>query len=672
MMQKRNILQFLILSVFLLIAAPAFCGEPAGEGKDPWLLRFSNGTTVLRSEFEYVYQKNNGGWDAAKGHTPEQYKEYLDLYINFKRKVMEAEKLGLDQTKTFQDEFEGYRKQLAQPYLVERKVQDQLIQEAYDRSKERISASHILINCGPDASAKDTLEAYQRALSLRDSIMKGGKTFEDMAVKYSQDPSAVRNKGYLGYFSAFDMVYPFETGAYNTGKGQVSMPIRTGYGYHLIKVLDRQPFEGKATAAHIIVRVGAQYSAKDDAQAQKIINEIYAQLKSGADWGEMAANYSDDPTTAKKGGDLGNGRLISEMELLKIKLKEGQFSEPFKTEFGWHILKVTQVEPIKSFDDSKAELKSRISRDARSYLSKEKLVERVRKEYGFKVNTANLEKFNASIPKDKEAEYTKGFWKPEGPEFDAILSMELYTMANGNDKEVGTIRDYTDWYTKNRKGYQGATIEQATMKNMQLFEESVLLAFEEKQLPKKYPEYRELLKEYRDGILLFTLTEDKVWRKAIADTTGLKEFYENHKDNFKAGERVVAIEYISESADIISQVIKMLDEGKTRDEIDAKINANSALNLRIREQTFEKGKADREAELFDKQAGYHTQKMDYGKASRALVVKENLPAGVKSFDQAKSEAITQYQNHLEKEWLAALEKEYPVKVNEKELKKLFK
>lgn len=640
--------------------------------KGPFILEFDNGLKVPQSEFEYIYAKNNGGKEEAAKHTPEQFQEYLDLYINFKRKVMEAESLGLADTKEFQQEFEGYKRQLDQPYLVEQEVQENLIREAYDRSQSQVSASHILIGVGPDASPDDTLRAFEKVNNIREEIASGKKKFADAAKEYSNDPSAKENKGYLGYFSVFDMVYPFETGAYNTKTGDVSQPIRTGYGYHLIYVDDKVKNEGTKQAAHIIIRVGPQYSAKDDKQAEQKINEINGRLAKGEKFEELAKEFSDDPITAAKGGDLGTGRLIPEMENWKRKLSQGDFSEPFKTDFGWHILTITKATPIKTFEESQSEIKSRISRDARSFLSKEKLIERVKREGNYTANAGNLTKHTESIG-DSKAQYMKGMWRPVDSTHGSTYDLPLYTVGKGDAAHSGTVKEFIDWYTRKRKGYDGATLEQAVEKNYDLWIDDEMQAYEASQLPAKYPEYRELLREYRDGILLFTLTEDKVWRKAVEDTTGLKEYYEQNKNTFQAAERVVATEYRSESEEIMTKVAAMIDAGSTDDEIDSEINKTSSLNLKIRTTSYEKGKTDLEDAIFGKAIGYRTPVTNVGtKSWRTLVVKEVKPAGTKTFDEAKSECITQYQNYLEETWLAELKGKYPVDVNDDVLSKLFK
>lgn len=644
------------------------------EEQGPALLIFPGEDTVYKGDFEYVYQKNNGGWDAAAKHTQEQYKEYLDLYINFKRKVLEAEANGLHETDAFKNEFEGYRKQLAQPYLVDKSVQEELIEEAYERSKVVVSAAHILFLAGPETPPADTLKAYQKALSIRDSIVNHDKDFSEMAKRHSEDPSAKSNLGDLGYFSVFDMVYPFETGAFNTPLGTVSEPVRSGYGYHLIKVNDRMDNPGKKTAAHLIVRVGPQYSTKTDEEAEARINEIHKLLEEGSDWNEMVRKYSDDPNTTERGGDLGKGRLIPEMENAKRSLGNGDFSPPFQTSFGYHILKITDVEEVKTFEEAKPEIKNRISRDARSTLSRERLIAKVKRENDFRSYPDNIALFAKHIEdQGQTSAYARGFWRPVDSLMGNLYDVRVYSLGKGANVVHGTVRDFINYYTKERKGMDGVNAQQATDRFMNSYFEEAALDYEEMQLPKKHREYRELLKEYRDGILLFTLTEDKVWRKAVEDTTGLQNYFNSHKADFMASERVVVNEYITDGEAAIKQVEGMLKEGKTEQEISDAINVNSSLKLTVRTQTYEKGKSSSVDQLFGKAIGYISPVDVYGNNRyRIFVVKENLPAGQKEFADAKSEAITQYQNYLEAEWLKELKEKYPVTVEEKVIEKLFK
>lgn len=657
----NNILR--IAGLCLIVTLAAACKVSQSVTKTPELLTFKQGT-VSKAEFERVYAKNNGGPEEAATHTTAQLREYLDLYINFKRKVFEAEALGLDTTAAFRQEFNTYRKQLAQPYLSAAEVEDQLIREAYDRSQFLVNANHLLLQVAVDASPADTLKAYQRLLAIRDTILAGGATFVEMATKYSSDPSVAQNEGNLGYFSAFDMVYPFESAAFQTPVGSLSMPVRTQFGYHLIKVNEKIPADGKKQVAHIIIRIGDRYSAKDTASAVKKIEEIYARLQAGADFGEMAREYSDDPVSGEKGGDLGTGRLLPEMEIYKIKLKDQAYSRPFTTAFGWHILKVTSVDPIKPFDEAKGEIKQRISRDSRSQVSREALIERIKRENNYTYESANFERFKATLDNN----FSRGSWHPDTAQAE-LYALPLFQL--GTDR-TRTLNDFIEFYKRSRNRNARQTTEQAAETLRKEFTEKELLAYEEELLPEKNPEFRHLIGEYRDGILLFTLMEQKVWKKAVEDTTGLKAYYEAHTDTFEADEMIDVKEYRSKEKEVIEEVDKLLVQRTPEATIDSLINAESALKLRITMQTYEKGKNDPGTDLFGRPEEYRTPILEQDGFYKILILKKKYPAGVKPFEKARSEAITRYQDYLEAQWLEELARKYPVEINEDVFAKLFK
>lgn len=665
---NRLLCCFLMLLPFWVSAQTT---PSTAKGKDVTLISFGPGPDsfrVSKSEFEYVYQKNNGGWDKAKKANPKDYQDYLALYIKFRRKVLDAESLGMDTVPAFLTELEGYRKQLAQPYLVEKNILDTLIKEGYQRSLYQIHASHILITVAQDAAPADTLKAWQKALAIRDSLVKLNVPFEELAERHSQDPSVKSNKGDLGYFTAFNMVYPFETGAYTTPVGKVSMPVRTQYGYHLIKVQDIYKGKGIQYASHIIIRVGENYSAKDTASAAARINEIHARLKKGEDFATLAEQFSDDPGSAKTGGDLGAARLLPEMEEWKRKLNTGEFSEPFTTPYGWHIVKVTKTDPVPTFEESKAEIRTRVQKDQRSNLPQEVFINRLKKEYNPVINQAVADQFIASV----EKEYSQGKFRPDStrPDFYRQTILEL---GPAKARETRSLNDFYAYYkTLRSDALSGPTLQAAVTKNFNGFLESELMKFEEKQLPVKYVDYKELYREYRDGILLFSLTEKQVWKKAIEDSVGLKAFYERNQNLFTAGERLKVREYRSADSLKLEEVQQYLREGRSEKEIDSLLNSKSALNLRIQTVIMD-------SKHPDLPAGWMSQAPNgvgsIRKRDKQFVIQqwlEKLPAGVKSFEEARSECITKYQEELEGKWNAELEKRYPATVNETAFRTLFK
>ncbi|RMG63479.1 MAG: peptidylprolyl isomerase [Bacteroidetes bacterium] len=650
-----------MIPLWLLSCTGSKQATQSGES-GPILLSFAEGK-VSQAEFERVYAKNNGGREAAAGHTEAQYREYLDLYINFKRKVFEAEAMGLDTTPAFQQEFESYRKQLAQPYLSAKEVEDSLVQEAYDRSHFMIRASHLLLTLAEDAAPADTQKVYAQIMAYRDSVLNHGVDFHELAARHSQDPSARENQGELGYFTVFDMVYPFEVAAYTTPVGQVSMPVRTQFGYHLVYVQDRLETAGKKRAAHIIVRVGPSYSAKTPEQAETQIREIYQKLQAGEDFGTLARQYSDDPGSAAKGGDLGSGRLLPVMENYKLQLEAGAYTEPFETPYGWHILKVTEVDSIPPFEEAQANLKQRIQRDARAQISRTALLDRIRTENDYQEFPDNLAAFRETV----DETFPRGVWQPDSNQAE-LYARPLFTLR---DDYTATVQDLIDYYRKGRVRRPRLSPARAVDFAFDSFVEAELLAYEEARLPEKNPDFRYLLQEYRDGILLFTLMEQKVWKKAVEDTVGLRAYYETHQDEFHADARIEVQEYRSTDANILGQVADLLKDGFTDAQIDSAINRGSALLVRMFTQTYEKGEEGLPASLFEAPIGHMSEVLSADSFSRLLVIKDKYPAGIKPFAQAKSEAITRYQDYLEAEWLKELAEKYPVEINEKAFANLF-
>ncbi|WP_254504071.1 peptidylprolyl isomerase [Aquimarina spinulae] len=340
-MYKKGLLFFLGSILFTLANAQ--------QSKD--VLFTIDESPVYISEFKRVYLKNI---DLVKDKSQKNIDEYLNLFINYKLKLKEAKHLGLDKKQAYLEELEGYRKQLAKGYLTDTRTSDALIQQAYDRSLEQINASHILIMVKPNASAKDTIAAYQKIIEARNKIVNG-ESFDVVAKAYSQDPSVTKNNGNLGWFSVFRMVYPFEEAAYVTKVGEISEPFRTQFGYHVVKVNGREKKLGEVTVAHIMVAINNNRTSEE---AEKRIKEINQQLQQGVSFASLAKQYSDDPSTAIEGGKIrrfGQGALNSEkFEKTAFALeKTGEISVPIQTKYGWHIVQLIEKHALKSFEEQK-------------------------------------------------------------------------------------------------------------------------------------------------------------------------------------------------------------------------------------------------------------------------------------------------------------------------------
>ncbi|MGB3946622.1 MAG: peptidylprolyl isomerase, partial [Bacteroidia bacterium] len=364
------------------------------KNKDAVLMTIGQNKVTV-AEFESVYKKNNTK-DVA--NDAKSLNDYVDLFVNFKLKVKEAEELKLDTAKAFKDELAGYRKQLAQPYLTDKDVNEKLLQETYSRLQEDVHASHILVKVAETALPKDTLEAYNKIMKIRARVLKG-EDFNKVASEkgISDDPSAKDNGGDLGYFTALQMVYTFETAAYTTKVGDVSMPVRTRYGYHIIKVHDKRKAQGEVLVAHIMVKTPPNMTKEDSTNAVTKINEIHSKLKAGAKFEELATQFSDDKTSAKKGGELmwfGTSKMPIEFEKASFALKnKGDFSNPTKTKYGWHVIKLIDRRGLATFDAMKNELKDKVTKDSRSQAGRASLIAKIKAEYKFKENLAARDEF---------------------------------------------------------------------------------------------------------------------------------------------------------------------------------------------------------------------------------------------------------------------------------------
>ncbi|MCB9335136.1 MAG: peptidyl-prolyl cis-trans isomerase [Flavobacteriales bacterium] len=643
------------------------------QEKDPVLLTI-NKKEVLLSEFNAIFNKNNTNEGNA---TEKAVNEYLDLYIKFKLKVTEAEELGYDTTKAFLGELEGYRKQLIQPYLSDREVTENLIKEAYERMKMDVKASHILFMVGPDASPKDTLAAYNKAMKARARIMKG-ESFDKVAKEVSEDPSAKSNAGDLGYFSALHMVYPFESAAYNLKVGELSMPVRTRFGYHILKVTDKRPARGTMRAAHIMIACKKDADSLTLAQKEQKVKEIYEKLKNDpSQFKDLAKQHSDDKQSGSRGGELapfGTGKMVPEFEEAAFALKtDGEISAPIRSDFGFHIIQRLELTELDSYENLYNSLKSRVSRDSRANKSKEVVINRIKAENNFKENLAERNDFYKAInPK----EWTEGSWSVDRVKSLNKVMFGFY--ANDGEKLEYTQQEFAERMAmKQPKGKLNANfnLDEEINKEYNNAVEEKALEFKELRLPKTNMEYKLLLQEYRDGILLFDLTDEKVWSKAIKDTTGLQNFYETNKNNYMWNERVDVTIYKCNNETVASQVEKILKKkakkGYTNDDILKMVNTDSQLALNIEEGKFEKG----QNELVDAcnwEKGT-TQKVNdkAGKTVNWVIVNEVLKPEAKKLNEVRGTVTSDYQNFLEKEWVNELKNKYEVVVN-KEVLKLVK
>ncbi len=513
------------------------------DKKETLLIAVGN-STVSVGEFKYVYEKNNANDSIA--YSEKSVREYLELFTNFKLKVEEAKSKGLDTTREFTNEFAEYKKQLAKPYLTENKVTDDMVKEAYERLKEEIHAAHILINMNPDAIPADTLTLFNRMQEIRKRAI-AGEDFGKLAAELSEDPSAKQNKGDLGYFTALQMVYQFENEAFKAPINQISPIFRSRFGYHIIKVMERRPSNGEVKIAHIYLRTD---SATDSVKVANEIMEIDRRLAKGEAWEKLCEQYSNDEKSKTNGGIIdqwfSSGILVKPLEEASFGLKEvGAISKPVKSIYGWHIIKLIERKGLAPFSEVENVLKQRVSKDSRSELNRAFLVQRLRKDDKFSENMQN--KLYIFIKADSSL--VKGIWN-----FNRADEQIGKTLFSINQQQY-RIKDFFAYVEKEQQTKPNGNPKQYMESLYNQYVELSLLDYEETHLEEKYPEFRYLVNEYREGMLLFKIMEERVWGKGVADNQGVEKFFEANREKYQWEKRVKAAIYTADTKSVIDSLV---------------------------------------------------------------------------------------------------------------------
>ncbi|HOZ15205.1 MAG TPA: peptidylprolyl isomerase [Tenuifilaceae bacterium] len=607
---------------------------------------------VTVDEFKSIYLKNNVSGTSIDKAVLE---DYLKLFINFKLKVQAAKEAKIDTSSAFISEYQGYIKQLAQPYLTDAASDEQLLNEAYERMQYEVSASHILINVPENASPADTLLLYKKALEARTRILKG-EQFGAVALSTSNDPSVARNSGYLGYFTAFQMVYPFETAAYNTPIDSISKPVRTRFGYHIIKVHGKRPAQGQVKVAHIMIRVQPNANPQDAENARKKIVEISDKLKAGTDFATIAKEESQDPSTAKNGGELpwlSSGQIIPEFERVAFGLSaDGQISEPFQSTFGWHIVKRLGRKMVGTKEEMLPEIKSNVARDSRNQKSRESFIKKIKKEYNFKEDTAKLKVITELL----DSSLYRGEWKAKTVKDNAVI----FEFTGGSYR----ISNFASFMEANQRFIGQNTLKGFIKVAYGEWINRIILEFEENRLPEKHPEFKQLSKEYLEGMLLFEITNQMVWQKS-SDSIGIANYYDTHKNQYTWGERVHYAVYTLKNAKIKEKFVSGLAKRKSNN-----INPKDYIekfNKKGEVITVEEKSANTD---FPDVLNFKTWKNGINVTTDkdgSILVTEILATTTgdqKMLDDCRGQVIADYQETLESEWIDTLKAKFPVKVSD--------
>lgn len=632
--------------LFLLMTTPVL-----SKGKDPVLMTI-NGKPVLKSEFEYIYNKNNSNNALDK----KSLEEYVDLFINFKLKVEEAKSQGIDTTKSFINELNGYRNQLVRPYLTSAKVEEQVLRDAYARLQEDVEVSHILIRVAPNAAPADTLAAWKKISDVAKRLQS--EDFAAVAKETSEDQSAEENSGYIGWITGFRTVFPFENRAYITPVGTISAPVRTAFGYHIIKVHNRRHSKGEILVSHIMTFTAQGEEATNNAAKAKI-DSLYQVVKGNADFGQIASQYSEDRGSAAKNGELpwfGIGRMVQEFEKAAFELNEiGSISQPIQSPYGWHIIKLLDKKSLPTFEEKKQEIERQVKRDERANMGQKAFVEQLKKEYRFKEMKGNVKADFSALLKDRSL--ADSSFQAEA----ASLRKPMLKFA----KETRTQADFLDFLQKNSLS-EKATPAEIIDEKYEAFVEKVLLDYENSQLENKFDDFRLLMQEYHDGILLFEVSNNEVWEKASKDTAGLASFFRKNKEKYSWDKPHYKGRVIHCSSAEIMAAAKEVLATQPKDSIDKYLRAlnDSVVNIKIDRGLFVQG----DNKWVDQHAFNGETIADPDpKFSYVFVSGTMLNYTPEEYSDVRGLVTADYQEYLEKEWIAMLRNKYAVKVNDKVL-----
>lgn len=626
-----------------------------------------NKAPVTVGEFKYIYEKNNG---KEADYSEKSLNEYIDLYSKFKLKVARARDLKLDTIQSLNEELNGYKRQLANSYLTDKEILEHLLNELKERQKQDVRFRHILILSKERDSDSLKKVALQKVNKIK-SELAGGKKFEDAVKEYSEDKSSAGNGGDLGYFTAMlpQGFYELENALYSLPIGKLSEPVKTSIGYHFIVVDHRRPARGIIEVAHILIR--SEEGKK--AEAKATIDELYNKIKSGEDFNNLANQFSQDKQTMKNGGVLpafGINTYDKSFEEAAFSLqKDGEVSMPIETKAGWHILK--RIKKPDYSNDATAFKKlheANIKRDDRFGVARKKLVEDIKKSSGY---AENLNVFNKYVESLNE-EFLSFKWNPES----SMTSMKEPLISYGGDFKY-TVADFAAFCKKNTKTrlkYEknAASVKEAAQALLAEFSEEKALDYEQKQLEIKYPDFKALMREYEEGILLFEATKQAVWDRANQDSIGLNTYYEANKNNYLTEEKgsLISVKLNIKDDKEAVKIHKMASE-KSIEEITKKYNKKDQV-VTTTEEILDKSNSKFKEFTWAVKKPSSLVKDPSGNGYSFKVINQILPVRPKTLKEARGYIIADYQDYLEKEWLNELANTYKVDINKAILSKLIK
>jgi peptidyl-prolyl cis-trans isomerase SurA len=647
--------QFVFLLAFTIIAIQSF-------GQQEPTLFTVHGTPVRLSEFNYIYTKTNG---AKADFSKASVDEYLDLYTKFKMKVARAKDMKLDTIPALRDELAGYRRQLSDSYLTDKEVTEKLMKEAHERLSKDRKVSHVLIKIDPN----DTMPAYKLISKVKNNLANGGN-FEQESWVYTQDTFTKRKGGDVGFITGMlpDGFYDLETAIFTLPIGKHSDIIRSPLGYHILKVTEERPARGEIEVSHILLR--KVKDGEPQPNVKEKIDSLYQRLLAGEPFDAMAIKHTDDAQSAQRNGYLGFfgiGRYeLSFEDAAFAIINNGGVSKPVETMVGWHIIKRLSRKGIEPYETMKTRLKARVQSDSRYEMAKKAMITRIKKENTFKENTAVLDEYISGL----DSTFLTYAWRnsnkaPMGNLFNIgnmprnATDFAQYLIANANRRLSYAVEANNDNGKIARKMYAEFIDESA-------------MAFEESQLETKYSDFKNLMREYEEGILLFEAIKMNVWDKASQDTVGLDKFHATRKDKYMWDERAQVITYtVSDSAKADLAKIRELAAKKNPQAVLKKFNSKKEI-VSFSEDNYEKGKNKAIEGLTWKAGSLTADKQNPDKSWSFMKIEKVMSKTQKTLKEARGYVVADYQEFLEKQWMEELAKAYKVEVNQDVLKSIIK
>lgn len=615
---------------------------------DPVLMTI-NGKDIKLSEFEYLYHKNN-----QQQIEKETLEQYVDRFVLYKQKVADAEAAGIDTTSLFIKEFEGYQKDLAAPYITEDTTYRwQFIQEAYDRYKQQIDIDHFML---PVGSAAETMANMNRMDSIRNCVLNGEK-WEDLVDKYSSDPSKTRNHGHYGFISSLMFPYDFENVAYGTPVGEISKPFATKYGVHMIRVNGKRDRED-VHAKHILKLFPHGATDEQKAACKAQMDSIYALLQAGADFEELAKKESQDGS-ANRGGDLGwfgRGRMVPPFEKVAFELADGAISEPFATQYGYHIIKKV-AHGIQPLSQLRPAIENSFKHDDRDKLIQERRLSDWKAKYNYSVNPEAIDYITNAL--NAAGKFDSAFVAQ------TIKGCKLPLMTYGNNESLPVMSLLPQ--INNKAVFTNlSAAKDYLMSRIDNMADAALQDYNANELVKSNPEYRNLLNEYRDGMLLFEISNRRVWKAAGKDTAGLEKYFAENRGKYNWDEPHFKGIILSAKNDTILNMVKADMATMASDTLTDALHEKYGSDIRMERMVVKQG----ENALADYLAFHVGEKPERKGYSECMILEGGVISQPQEMSDVRGAVTSDYQDVLEQLWKKELAKKYPAKINKKVLKQV--